>query len=105
MDAHFITSRIHFTPFMTCTLHQNIRVIKSRRTRLAQHVARMGTGEVHVCFWWGDLKERDHLEDLRVDVRIIFKWMFNKWDGSMDQIELPQRWRALLRVTLNLSIP
>jgi len=31
----------------------------------------MGTGEVHVGFWWGDPKERDHLEDLGVDGRII----------------------------------
>jgi hypothetical protein len=22
-----------------------------------------GTGEVHVGFWWGNLRERDHLED------------------------------------------
>jgi len=39
-------------------------MIKSRRMRLAEHVARMETGEVHVWFWWGDLKERDYLEDL-----------------------------------------
>jgi hypothetical protein len=25
------------------------------------------TGEVHTEFWWGDLKERDHLQDLGVD--------------------------------------
>ena len=32
--------------------------------------------------WWGDLKERDHLEDLGVDWRIILKWVFRKWDGE-----------------------
>jgi hypothetical protein len=26
-------------------------------------------------FWWGDLKERDHLGDLGVDERIILKWI------------------------------
>jgi hypothetical protein len=28
--------------------------------------------------WWGDLRERDYLEDLDVDGRIILKWIFKK---------------------------
>jgi hypothetical protein len=55
-----------------------IRVIKSRRTRWAGHVARMGRGEVHTGFWCGELKEGDHLEDAGVDGRIILKWIFKK---------------------------
>jgi hypothetical protein len=39
-------------------------------------------GEVHTGFWWGDLRERDHLEDLRIDWRIILKWIFKKCDGE-----------------------
>ena len=31
-------------------------------------------------FWWGSLRERDHLEDLGVDGRIILRWIFRKWD-------------------------
>jgi hypothetical protein len=38
-------------------------------------------GDVHTGFWWGDLREGDHLEDLDVDGRII-KWMFKKCDGG-----------------------
>jgi hypothetical protein len=38
-------------------------------------------GEVHTGFWWKDLREGDHLEDLDVDGRIILKWIFKKWDG------------------------
>jgi hypothetical protein len=57
-----------------------IRVINSRRMRWAGHVAPMG--EAHTGFWWGDLRERDHLEDPGVDGRIILKWIFKKWDGG-----------------------
>jgi hypothetical protein len=32
-----------------------------------------GTGEVHTEFWWGYLMERDHLESLGIDGRIILK--------------------------------
>jgi len=32
---------------------------------------------MHVEFWWGNLSERDHLEDLGVDGRIILEWTLN----------------------------
>jgi hypothetical protein len=35
---------------------------------------------VAVGFWWGNLRERDHLEDPSVDGRIIFRWIFRKRD-------------------------
>jgi hypothetical protein len=37
--------------------------------------------EVYTGFWWGDLREGDHLGDSAVDVRIILKWIFKQWDG------------------------
>ena len=40
-----------------------------------------GTGEVHTGFWWGDLRERDHMEDLSLDGRVILKWVLKEWDG------------------------
>jgi hypothetical protein len=38
----------------------------------------MGRGEVYTTFWWGNLRERDHLEHLSVDERIKLKLVFNK---------------------------
>jgi hypothetical protein len=32
--------------------------------------------------WWGDVRERGYLKDLRVDGRVILKWIFEKWDGE-----------------------
>jgi len=43
-----------------------------------------GTGEVHKGFWRGNLRERDHLQDLRVDSGIILKVIFKKLDGGTD---------------------
>jgi hypothetical protein len=39
---------------------------------------------------WGDPREIDHLEDTGIDGRIILRWIFRKWDGGMDWIDLPQ---------------
>ena len=51
----------------------NIQAIKSRRIGWAGHVARMGDRAVHTGFWWGDVMERDHLEDTGVYGGIILK--------------------------------
>ena len=42
-------------------------------------------------FFWGNLRERDHLEDSGVDGRVILKWIFKKWyEGGMDLIIVSQ---------------
>jgi hypothetical protein len=41
-------------------------------------MAQWGTGEWHTGFWWGDLKDGDHMEHLGVNERIILKLVFKK---------------------------
>ena len=51
-----------------------IWAIKLRRMRWARHVSMYGGGgEGYTGFWWGNLRERDHLEDPGVDERIWFR--------------------------------
>jgi hypothetical protein len=69
-----------------------------------------GRGEIYTGFWWGDLRERNHLKDIGVD-----GWKNNnKIDlqevrgGGMDSIDLVQdrdRWRALVNAVMNLRVP
>jgi len=37
----------------------------------------MGKKEIFREFWWGNLKSRDLLEEIRVDGSIILKWILN----------------------------
>ena len=66
------------------------------------------TGEVYTGFRWGDLRERDHLEDLGAGGRILLKWIFKQWDRGMDWIDLSQdrdSWRAVVNAGVNLRVP
>ena len=38
---------------------------------------------------------------------IILKWIFEKWDGGMDWIDLVKRmdqWRSLMKAVMNLRV-
>jgi hypothetical protein len=70
-------------------------------------VARIGRREVHTWFWWGNLRETDHLENLGIDGSIILMWIFKKWNGGMDWIDLAQdreRWQVVVNSVINLRV-
>jgi hypothetical protein len=89
--------------------HNIVWVIKSRRMRLAGHVARKGERRGVYQVLVGTPRERHHLGDPGVDGRIILKWFFKNWDVEvLDCIELAQnrdRRRAPVNVTKNLRVP
>jgi hypothetical protein len=57
----------------------------------------------------GRHRERDHLEDLDINRKIMLRQIFRKWGcGGMDWINLAQdrdRWRALVNAIMNFQIP
>jgi hypothetical protein len=54
---------------------------QTEKNEMGGHVARIGKRAIHTGFWWGYLRESDHLGDPGVDGRIVLKWIFKKWDG------------------------
>ena len=45
-------------------------------------MALWGRREMYTGFWWGELSEADHLEDLSVDGKTIIKWVFKNSYGE-----------------------
>jgi hypothetical protein len=66
----------------------SIRVIKSKRIRGAGNVVHMGKRRGVYRVLVGKQEERDQLEHPGVDGRKILRWIFRKWDGGVDCIDL-----------------
>jgi len=65
-------------------------------------------GEMRTGSWLGSLLERDHLEDLGIEGRIILQLIFKKYLWSMHWIDLTkvrERWQAVVDVVMNLWVP
>ena len=72
-----------------------------------RHVACMGERRVHTGFWWGNPRERDHMEDPGIDEWSTLKLILRSGDGGMDWIDLVQdrdRRRALVNAVVNCRL-
>jgi hypothetical protein len=54
--------------------HVSMKVLHAHISLSSKECSIWGRGEVHTRFWWENLRERNHLENLSVDGRGICKW-------------------------------
>jgi hypothetical protein len=63
--------------------------------------------EVSRAMWWENPRQRDHLEDLGVDGRIL-KLIFKMWDGwGTNWIDLAHnrdRWPSVVNAIINFRV-
>jgi len=64
---------------MICTAYQLLLGDKIEKNEMGWACCTFGGEERRV--WWGDLRERSHLKHIDVDGKIIFQWIFSKYDG------------------------
>jgi hypothetical protein len=92
------------THISVCFTHASshaIRVIKSRKIKWEGHVERMGEIRKRTKFWSENLKERDHLEDLGVDGKLLEWWEGVAWVNS---VQNSVQWRAVI-AAMNCRVP
>jgi len=55
------------------------------RDEIGGECSTYGESKVYIGFWWGKLRESDHLEDPGINERIILRWIFRKWNVGHGQ--------------------
>jgi hypothetical protein len=63
-----------------------------------------GREEVYTVFWWGKLRERDHLGYPGIDGRIILRWDVGVWTVSR-WLRIGTGGAALVNAVMNLRVP
>jgi hypothetical protein len=88
---------------MLCT-HEILFGSQTKTTEMGRACSTWGRGELHTGFWWGNLREGDHLEDPDIHRRIILKWIFGKWDGwrGLDRSSSGKGQVAVVNAVMNL---
>jgi hypothetical protein len=80
-------------------------IIKSRRMRLAGHVAHMGRGEAYTGLWWGKRTLGRHGRRQEDNIKMDLQKVECR---DMDWIKLSQdrdRWRAFVTAVINFRVP
>ena len=55
---------------------------------------------MYIELWLGNLRQRDHLEDLSIDGKVMLRRIFKNWVGGMDSSDLDQnrdKWRSVVK--------
>ena len=57
--------------------------------------------------WCGNVRERDHLEDLSIGGMLIVKWILRNRRGDVEWIDVARdkdRWCAVVNAGMNLQV-
>jgi len=96
--------------FITCTLHQILRVIKSRSMIWAGYIARMGgMRNAHSILVGKPVGKRSHRRPRCIYGRIILEWILGKQGKkSVDWMHLAQdryQWQAVVNTEMKHRVP
>jgi hypothetical protein len=64
-----------------------------------------GRGVMYTGFWWGNLRDRDHLEDPGIDIKLELQEVGCGGMDCIDPAQVRYGWRALVNTVMNLWIP
>jgi hypothetical protein len=68
---------------MSCSSTEYFRVIKLRDVKVLGIWHKWERREIYTGLWWENMKERNKLAHIAVDVRAIREQMLKKWDDKL----------------------